>query len=91
MELELFVMETCDGEEEIAGNEPVVGAVSGGKEISAAVRNRKRVIQLLLELLAMERRDARLRAGNAPIARVARQRKVTCDCEKETAPVVRVV
>ena len=39
MELELFVMETRDGEEEIAGNAPVVGAVSDGKEISAAVRN----------------------------------------------------
>ena len=47
MELELFAMETRDGEEEIAGNAPVVGAVSGGKEISAAVRNRERVIQLL--------------------------------------------
>ena len=68
LELELFAMETCDGEEEIAGNTNVVGAVSGGQEISAAVRNRKRVIQLLLELLAMERRDARWRAGNAPIA-----------------------
>ena len=72
-------METCDGEEEIAGNVPVVGAVSSGKEISAAVRNRERVIQLLLELLAMERRDARRRAGNAPIARVASKRKVTRD------------
>ena len=58
MGLELFAMETCDGEEEIAGNAPVVGAVSGGKKISAVVTNRKRVIQLLLELLAMERRDA---------------------------------
>ena len=79
MELELFAMVTCDREEEIAGNAPVVRAVSSGKEISAAVRNRERVIQLLLELLAMERRDARRRAGNAPIARVARKRKVTRD------------
>ena len=79
MELELFAMETCDGEEEIAGNAPVVGAVSGRKEISAAVRNRERAIQLLLEFLAMERRDARRRAGNALIARVASKRKVTRD------------
>ena len=79
IELELFAMETCDGEEEIAGNAPVVGAVSGGKEISAAVRNRERAIQLLLEFLAMERRDARRRVGNALIARVACKRKVTHD------------
>ena len=68
MELELFAMVTCDGEEKIAGNATVVGAVSGGMEISAGVRNRERVIQLLLELLAMERRNARRRAGNAAIA-----------------------
>ena len=37
MELELFAMETRDGEEEIAGNAPVAGAVSGGKERWAAV------------------------------------------------------
>ena len=49
-------METCDGEEEIAGNAPIVGAVSGGKEISGAVRNREWEIQLSLELLAMDRR-----------------------------------
>ena len=62
MELELFAMEeTRDGEEEIAGNAPVAGAVSGGKEGRAAVRNRERVIQLLLELLEMERRDTRRR------------------------------
>ena len=79
MELELFAMETRNGEEEIAGNAPVVGAVSDGKEISAAVRNRERVIQLLLELLALERRDARRRVGNTPIARVARKRNVKRD------------
>ena len=53
----MFAMETRDGEEELAGNTPVVGAVSDGKETSAAVRNRELVIQLMLELLAMDKRD----------------------------------
>ena len=57
MELELFEMETRDGEEEIAGNVPVAGAVSSGNERRAAVRNREQVIQLKLEFLATEVRD----------------------------------
>ena len=41
MKLELFTIEeTCNGEEEIAGNAPVDRAVSSGKERRAAVRNR---------------------------------------------------
>ena len=37
MELELFAMETRNGEEEIVGNAPIDGAVSGGKERCAVV------------------------------------------------------
>ena len=66
MELELFAMEeTRDGEKGLAGNAPVTRAVSSGKERPAAVRNIERVIQLLLELLAMERRDVRRRRVRA--------------------------
>ena len=44
IELELYAMEICNGEKEVMGNAPVVLAISRGKDIRAAVRNREQVI-----------------------------------------------